>query len=144
MSDEIRAFFEAFERNSAAWDMDVMISQFADPFLSADPSGVRVVQASDLRVALPKRKQLFQTNGCKVTKLMSIDETPLDDRHVLAKTWWRWEFERPERQRQEITLASTFIVRKSAEALKIVFYLNHEDIMAVLKQHGLLPPAGQA
>lgn len=97
MSDEIQAFFQAFERNNTLSDIDLVVSQFADPFLSADPSGTRVVQASDLKAALPKRKQLFQAIGCKATRLISLAETPLDDHYVMVKTSWRWEFEREAR-----------------------------------------------
>jgi len=139
MSDEIKAFFDTYERNSTAGDVDRVVLQFADSFLTADPSGARTVQASDLKAALPKRKQLFQAMGCKATRLMSLDETPLDDHYVMVRTSWRWEFDRPDRP--EITLQSTFIVRKSDETLKIVFYLTHEDVMSVLRKHGLLPPA---
>ena len=60
MGDEIKAFFKAYERNTTAGDIDSVVLQFADPFLSADPSGVRVVQTSELKAALPKRKQLFR------------------------------------------------------------------------------------
>ena len=66
----------------------------------------------------------------------------MDDHYVMVKTWWRWSFERAEQP--EITLSSTFIVRKSTDELKIVFYLTHEDIMSVLRKHGLLPAVGQA
>jgi hypothetical protein len=136
-SVEMQAFFEAYEQNSAADDIDSLVLQYADLFMTADPSGARVVQASELRAALPKRKALFKAIGCKATTLMSLEETPLDDHYVMVRTSWRWEFDRPERP--EISLPSTFIVRKSGGALKIVFYLTHQDIMTVLRNHGLLP-----
>src|SRR5262245_11895372 len=105
MSDEIRKFFDAFEQTNASGDIDHMVALFADPFMSADSSGVRVVQLSEFRAALPKRKQLFSTIGCTGTKLVSVEESPLDDRYVIAKTVWRWEFPKPA---EPIVLPSTY------------------------------------
>lgn len=40
-----------------------------------------------------------------------------------------------------MALPATFILRRNAGAWSIVFYLNHYDIIAVLRERGLLPPA---
>ena len=135
----LRAFFEAHERYSNAGDFEALVSLYAESFASADADGTRVVQATDLRAALPKRKQMLAGIGCKAARLAALDETRLDQHYVLAKTTWRWEFERP--GWPEIILASTFIVRTSGAAPAIVFYLNHENILTVLRDRGLLPPA---
>jgi hypothetical protein len=137
MTDEIRKFFETFEQTSAGGDIDRMVALFADPFMSADSTGVRVVQAGEFRAALPKRKQLFSAIGCTSTKLTSVEETPLDDRYVMAKTVWRWEFPAPA---EPIVLASTYIIRRGGDELQIVFYLTG-DVMSVLRSRGLLPAA---
>lgn len=137
MSDEITNFFEAIERNSASGDIDAMVAQFTDPFMSGDSTGVRMVQASEFRAALPKRKQLFSAIGCTSTKLVSVEETPLDDRYVMAKAVWRWEFPKPA---DPIVLPATYIIRKSGDGPRIVFYLTG-DVMSVLRSRGLLPAA---
>ena len=137
MTDEIRKFFETFEQTNAGGDIDRMVALFADPFMSADSTGVRVVQASEFRAALPKRKQLFSAIGCTSTKLVSMEESPLDDRYVMAKTVWRWEFPKPA---EPIVLPSTYIIRKGGDIPQIVFYLTG-DVMSVLRSRGLLPAA---
>ena len=137
MSDEIRKFFETFEQTNAGGDIDRLVALYADPFMSADSTGVRVVQSSEFRAALPKRKQLFSAIGCTSTKLVSVEETPLDDLYVMAKTVWRWEFPKPT---EPIQLASTYIIRKSGETPQVVFYLTG-DVMSVLRSRGLLPAA---
>lgn len=123
-------------RNTADGDIDRMVAQFADPFMSADSTGVRVVQASEFRAALPKRKQLFAAIGSTGTRLVSVEQTPLDDRYVMVKATWRWEFSRP--VEPPIVLPSTYIVRKGGDATQIVFYLTG-DVMSVLRSRGLLP-----
>jgi hypothetical protein len=135
MSDATRKFFENFEQTNAAGDIDRLVALYADPFMSADATGVRVVHAGEFRAALPKRKQLFNAIGCTSTKLVSVEETPLDDRYVMAKTVWRWEFPKPA---EPIVLPSTYIIRTSGETPQIVFYLTG-DVMSVLRSRGLLP-----
>jgi hypothetical protein len=133
--DAIETFFSDFEKYSNQNDADRLASQYSDTFMTADSSGTRVVQATDLRAFIPKRKQLFASIGYRSTTLVSIQQTKLDDRYVLVRTEWRWQFDR-----DQITLPSTHIVQVSGETLKIVFYLNHENIMTVLRDRGLLPP----
>ena len=137
MSDEVRKFFDVFQETNASGDVDRMVALYADPFMSADSTGVKVVKASEFRAALPKRKQLFSAIGCTSTKLLSVEETPLDDRYVMAKTVWRWEFAQPV---EPIQLALTFIIRKGGETPQVVFYLTG-DVMSVLRSRGLLPSA---
>jgi hypothetical protein len=134
----VEAFFHEFEAHSNSGDVASSVSQFADPFLSADPSGSRVVPVAALAMAIPRRKQLFDTIGRRSTSLASLEQTRLDDHHVLAKTVWRIRFDRPEGP-VDITAPSTYVVRTSESPFKILFYLNHEDIMAVLRDRGLLP-----
>jgi hypothetical protein len=137
MSDEIREFFETFEQTNAGGDIDRMVALFADPFTSADATGVRVVHAGQFRAALPKRKQLFRAIGCTSTKLVSVEETPLGDRYVMARTVWRWEFPKPA---EPIVLPSTCIIRTSGETPQIVFYLTGGRTIAPTSVRSKLRP----
>lgn len=137
MSADIRSFFETFQHNNAADDIDAVVAQYADPFLHADPSAARTVRTNDLKAALPKRKALFKSIGSKSTTLLSFEEQELDKLHVLVRTQWRWDFG----DKGDVTLPSTFILRRNGDSLSIVFYLNPYDIMAVLRDRGLLPAA---
>jgi hypothetical protein len=136
----VEAFFHEFEAHSNSGDVAGSVSQFADPFMSADPSGSRAVPAAALTMAIPRRKQLFDSIGRRVTTLVSLEQTRLDDHYVLAKTVWRIRFDRPDGP-VDITAPSTFVVRTAESPFKIVFYLNHEDILAALRDRGLLPAA---
>src|SRR5215472_10350299 len=84
MSADIRTFFETFQRNNAGDDIDALVSQYGDPSLHADPSGARTIRASDLKAAIPKRKELFKSIGCKATTLVSVEEQPLDEQYVVV------------------------------------------------------------
>jgi len=144
VSEAIGIFFREFEKNSNTGDVDRIAAQFADPFMVTDPSGSRVVHATDFRSAIPQRKKLFESLGCRTTTLESIHETKLDDRYVLAKTEWRMQFDRGAGALEDVTAWSTFVIHTSGETPKIVFYLTHENHLAMLRQRGILRQEGTA
>ena len=70
---------------------------------------------------------------------VSLHETQLDARYVLAKTTWRFDFARENSGELEQVLAdSTFLVDTGEEEFKIVMYMAHQDIMQVLRDRGIL------
>jgi ketosteroid isomerase-like protein len=142
VSEAINVFFSEFEKNSNTGDVDRIAAQFSDPFMVADPSGSRVVCATDFRAAIPKRKKLFESLGCRTTTLESIHETRLNDGYVLAKTEWRMQFDRGAGALEDVTAWSTFVVHTSGETPKIVFYLTHENHLSMLQKRGILRQEG--
>jgi hypothetical protein len=134
----MRGFFEAFAASNETGDAASLAKLFADSLAVAGPNGVRVVQASDMAQIIPKRKQMLDAAGCGGAQLVSLDETKLDDHYSMVRTEWRWRVNSGGNASQEITLPSTYIVRRSSEGLQIAFYLAHGDITAVLRERGLL------
>ena len=134
----IRAFFTEYERLTAAGDGEGLARLYAPVFQMAGPAGVQVVKSGDLAYAVAKRKQLFESIGFRPTRLVSLHETPLDERYELVRTEWQWRLDRGGSV-AELTLPSTFILERTAEGLRIVFYLTHQDVMTALRERGLLP-----
>jgi hypothetical protein len=135
----IGRFFQLYAQKSSEDDIPALVSQFADPFVSADPHGTRCVHVDEFAAALPKRKVLFDRLGCEPAVLVSLHETRLDARYVLAKTTWRFEFERANPGKTEEVLAdSTFLIDTGQEDFKIALYMAHQDIMQVLRDRGIL------
>ena len=137
-TEGLRSFFAAFEAGTTA-DVDALARLYAPAIVVAGPDGSQVVGAADLLRAIPRRKQLFAAAGCQRTTLAGLVETPLDRRYTLAKTEWQWLFAPAGRGEAEVTLPSTFIVEHTADSPRIVFYLMHADVGAVLRERGLLP-----
>ena len=135
----IQRFFNTFEINNSGADIPTIVSQFADPFMAAGPNGSQCVRAADFALALPKRKQLFESLGSKSTTLLSLDESPLDARYVLAKSRWQFNFDSHQSGKQQVTADAVYIVDTAGGMPKIVLYLANQDIMAVLKERGILP-----
>ena len=139
MDEAIVAFFRRFEQSSAAGDVDALVALFAPAFLMAGPSGSHVVKAGDMVQAIPRRKQMFAAAGCTATTLQSVVDTALDSRYSLVRTEWQWTFERAGAAPTQVTLPSTFLVERAADGPRIVCYINHADVQAVLRERGLLP-----
>lgn len=135
----VSRFFQLYAQKSSEDNILALVSQFADPFISADPHGTRCVRVEDFAAALPKRKLLFDRLGSRPAVLVSLDETKLDARYVLAKTTWRFAFACAHSQEAKQVLAdSTFLVDTGEQEFKIVMYMAHQDIMQVLRDCGIL------
>jgi hypothetical protein len=138
-STPVARFFQTYQLHNSSGDIPAIVSHFADTFLAVGPQGAQCVRAADFAIALPKRKQLFESLGSQSTALVSIHETPLDDRYVLARTQWQMTFDR-EGNTQNILVDSTFLLDTGNADVKILLYLPHQDIMQVLKDRGILRP----
>jgi hypothetical protein len=138
-SSAIERFFQAFELNRQSGDLPAIVSQFADVFLAVGPQGAQCIRGSDFALALPKRKQLFDSLGCQFTALASLNEIQLDARFVMARTQWKMTFAHGSGREQDILVDSTFIIDTGAVDFKIVFYLNTQDILELLKDRGIQP-----
>lgn len=132
-------FFQLYAKRGGEDNIPALVSQFADPFVSADPHGTRCVRVEDFAAALPKRKLLFDRLGSRPAVLVSLYETQLDARYALAKTTWRFDFVRSNsREPEQVFADSTFLIDTGGDQFKIVMYLAHQDIMQVLRDRGIL------
>ena len=136
-TEGLRSFFEGFAASSTAGAVDDLLRLYAPTILVAGPGGAHAVTASDLMRAIPQRRALLESLGCRRTALARLDETPLDGRYTLARAEWRWDFEPADAPPSHLTLPSTFIVDRSGDAPRIVVYVMHQDLLAVLRDRGL-------
>jgi hypothetical protein len=134
----IQRFFQNHEQLSSEGDIPALVALYADSFLVAGPQGAKCVRAADFAIALPKRKQFFEDLGSKSTTLAGLEEIPLDARYVLVRTKWKMTFSRNEAEPQQISVDSTFLVDTGPEGFKIILYLANQDIMEILKAHGIM------
>jgi hypothetical protein len=135
-SMSVEAFFRRFELNNNKSDFSAAVSQFAGTFMAAGPQGAQCVQASAFALALPKRKQLFKSFGCHSMQLVSVDVKSLGARYSMAHTRWKMNFADGDLSTKEMLVDSTFIVDTTEAEFRIVLYLAHQDVMAMLKERG--------
>ena len=139
----VARFLALYARNSHQDDMTAVASHFADPFLSAGPTGTQAVRVADFAAALPEKKALFDRLRSQPTELISVNETALDSRYVLAHTTWRFSFPAHNAPAHQVDTNSTFLIDTglpgTSEAdFKIVLYLSHQDLMQILRDRGIL------
>ena len=153
-SHSLEPFFRSWEHSIASDNIPAQLSHFAETFMVAGPQGAQPVRLSDFALALPKRKQLFDSLGSQPSSLVSLVETRLDDRYSMARTQWRMTFAKNDAAPHHILVDSTYILDTgivdpaivdtriadaASEEFKIIFYLPHQDILAILKDRGIMP-----
>ena len=129
LDDQVRDFFDRFTKASDALDVGALGELFDETFLAADPDGAQPVPRALFLQALPRRAELFAAAGITRVTLADLDHEALDDSYVLARTGWRGERAGGDRP---VRLASTFLLRRDGEGLRVVLYLNHQDLRGVL------------
>jgi ketosteroid isomerase-like protein len=130
LDGQVEAFFDTFAAASDQLDTDRLAELFAETFLAADPAGVQPVPRQAFLAALPRRAELFAAAGITRVVLTALQHQSLDNTYVLARTDWRAEH--PGAASTPVRLSSTFILRRDADRLRVVFYLNHQDLARVL------------
>jgi ketosteroid isomerase-like protein len=140
-AEELRAFFERFQSLSAASDVERIAAMYAGSVMIAGPRGSQVVSAADLQRAIPMRRQLLESAGYQDTALVGFEETALTDRYALVRAQFRWQFKDANLEPITVTLPSTFVVDRGGDAPRIVVYMNEQDVVSVLRDRGVLPPA---
>jgi len=129
LDGQVEAFFDTFAAASDQLDTDRLAELFAETFLAADPAGVQPVPRQAFLAALPRRAELFRAAGIARVVLVDLQHHALDDTYVLARTDWLGERTGAS---TPVRLSSTFILRRSADRLRVVFYLNHQDVARAL------------
>ena len=140
VSPIVKKFFEDFERGSNTFESELLASQLSDPFMAADPDGdIQVVKKEDFLAGIAKRQTFFQSIGFQFVKIVSLDESRLDDHYVMVKVQWQMRFEKNPGKPIDTQSSSTYILFIKDDSPKIVFYLAHENFMKIMQELGLLP-----
>jgi hypothetical protein len=129
---EIVDFFTTFGNASDSLDTDALTACFAETFMAADPSGAQPVPRAAFLFVLPKRKALFAAAGIATVSLTGLEHRSLDESYVLAHTTWTAERDGSQAGQDPVTLLSSFILHRTGDGLRIVFYLNHKNLDDVL------------
>ena len=136
--NKIKLFFEGVEKASNTLDLDLIDSQFADQFIFADPNGTRVIEKQKFLPALPKRQEFFKSLGHRSTRVLSLDETPIDDQYTMVKAQFLMQFQKMPGETTEAKVDSTYILFMKGDVPKIVMHIEHEDLKEAMQARGLL------
>lgn len=133
----VEDFLYEYARHSDQGNVGELAACFGETFIAGGPQGAKAVRSGDFALALPKRYEMFKQMGCRKTELIGIEEQRLDARYVSARTRWQLTFERAGKEALPVEVVSTYLVDAGAEPMRILIYLAHDDIMEILKRHGI-------
>jgi hypothetical protein len=135
-ANRVQSFFETFAAKNAAGDVDGLLQLFAPTVMIAGPNGTNVLPSNAMAAAIRSRKQRLDSLGVPSATIAGCELTPLSDRYTLARTQWRFDLSRL--HSDPVTLSSTFLLEHVGAETRIVVYLNHHDIMALLRERGVV------
>ncbi|WP_153343249.1 hypothetical protein [Nocardia aurantia] len=127
LDPDLAAFLTEFEKANATTESD-QGRPFAEQFLTTDPNRATVVTREALVASLPMRRRLFESAGLGHAVCVASAQLDLDEHHVLVTTDW----DTPRAGAEPVRLESTYLIRRDDDDLRILVYLNHRDIVAVL------------
>jgi len=139
VSDFVREFFEDYERGSNALDLEILDSRYSDSFMFGGPQGVQIIKKEDFLKVLPARKEFFRMVGLTSSKIQRLEEIRLNDNYVMVKADWNMRFEKDLDQPIVDEISATYILYRQENLLRIVFQLDHQDLMKRVRDLGLLP-----
>lgn len=139
VSDLIQKFFEDYERGGSTLEPELPAALYGDPFMFAGPQGVQAVKKEDFLKMLPKRAGFFKSVGLVSSEIQALEETQLDDHYIMVKADWAMRFEKEPAQPIVVQIAATYILFQQEDSLRIVFQLDHQDLMKRVQELGLWP-----
>jgi hypothetical protein len=137
-NNKIKTFFEGVEKASNTLDLNLIDSQYADQFIFADPNGTRVIEKQKFLPALPKRQDFFKSLGHQSTRVLSIEETPIDHQYTMVKAHFLMQFKQSSGEIKEANVDSTYILFMKDDTPRIVMHIEHEDLKETMQARGLL------
>ena len=135
----MREFFDAYARAADSVDLAFFESAYAETFMFAGPAGVQALKRDDFLKVLPKRKAFFAAIGLTGTQVSRIDETTLDERHLMVRVQWALRFEKASGPPIVDHSAATYVLRRNDASAQIVFQIDHQDLTRRAQELGLIP-----
>jgi ketosteroid isomerase-like protein len=137
-SERVQAFFDQYESNIGGSDPAAIAAQYGDSFVFAGPQGAQAVRRDDFVKVLPKRQAFVTSAGLQSTSLVALEEASVDDRCVLVKAQWRLQFGSATAPVSALDVSSTYLLQQQPDGLRIVFQLDHDDLMKRVEELGLV------
>ena len=127
LDPDVEAFVNEFDHLSSQPGAEAT-PLFGATFLALDPTGAVALTPAILAGVLPARRAAFDAAGVGAVHRTNASQLRLDDHHLLVSADWTAE----RADAVPLHLESTFLVRREADGHRILVYLNHHDVTAVL------------
>jgi hypothetical protein len=127
LEPDVGAFLDEFDARGAERGGDPE-ELFATTFLAADPNYAVSLTPEQFAASLPARRAMFENAGVGDVRRREARQLRLDDRHVLVAGQWTAD----RAGGGQVDLSATLLLRSEANGYRILVYLNHRDVTALL------------
>ncbi len=141
---KLKEFFREYEARfnramAGSIETEATANAFASCFLEANPFGVNCGKNDDqFRAVIPRGYEFYRNIGTKSMKIASLDITPLDDYHSMAKVHWQAIYRKKDGSEECIEFDVIYFVQTINDQLKIFAYITGDE-QGVLRERGLIP-----
>lgn len=113
-------------------------ASFTDHFLSASPLGVSCGRNNpEFREALQTGYGWYQSIGIKSMQIISVDVTPLDHLHTMAKVRWKSAYVNKAGEEGNIEFVNIYLLQTINHSPKIFAYITPDE-QSDLRNAGLI------
>jgi hypothetical protein len=133
MKQQVEAFFSRYDEANRSANFSAFEDLYADRFMFGGPGGVQVVDREGFLRVIPRMKAHLASIGLLDTQVQSVEAHPLDSRYLMAKVGWRIGVRNSSGSMHVDAFATFILSRGPADALSIVFQIDHQDLPAVIK-----------
>jgi ketosteroid isomerase-like protein len=133
MEQRVKDFFLQYERANTSSDVLAISSLYADTFMFGGPKGVQAIKKEDFLKVIPKMKAHFSAMGLSETHLQTVEATSIDSNFLLAKAAWKMTIQSSGGGKYVDAFATYILAQSQAEALCIVFQIDHQDLATVIR-----------
>jgi len=139
VSADVQKFFEDYEKGTGQLDPQVLNVLYAGTFMFGGPQGVQAIKLEDFLRVVPKRQGFFSAIGLTATTLRSLEQTDLDEHYIQVRVAWQMRFEKQGQPPLLDENSASYILQRQESGLRIVFQLDHQNLMQRVRELGLLP-----
>jgi hypothetical protein len=138
----VKEFFEAYARATDSADSAFLGSAYGEAFMFASPGTVQAVKRDDFLKVVPKRRAFFAAAGLAASDVRGLEETLLDEHHLLVKARWTFRFERDPARPIIEEGAATYILRRQDKRTSRSRCLPAERRLRSLRREALVQGFG--
>jgi hypothetical protein len=137
---KIEQFFARYEEGANSFDPDLVCSQYTAEFMAGGPTGVLCGRNDEaLRAAMAQRHAFFRQIGFQRAEILSVEETPLDERYTMARVHWHMTFEKQPGHSIDFKFFLTYFLFDPGSGPRVAFWISHDDEQKTLREAGLIP-----
>lgn len=119
-------------------DAEATAAAFAGCFVEASPAGINCGKNDEAFLEqIPKGYEHYRNVGTRSMNITSLEITPLDELHALAKVHWDSRYVRKDGKEIRIEFDVFYFVQMKDDTPKIFAYVTGDE-QKVMKEHGLV------